>query len=1079
MRSRRSGASKANLKVVMSYADIVKFGVSKPQADVPIKKLKTTVTVKKSVVKKPKTPAKKIKEHFSTGHAASPATIVVGKAHKTMTQVVGGAPKLVHNIALLRKNMDMNEDLTGIAEIFRTPANVREKRIRTSGKDCPETPQTAAALIEVSVMDTPEETGEMAVSPLSVVGTAKQERFNREAVSRLLQEDQDSSLIGVDALTVPLISAENAEEQISVKGTRTPKQKLEPLTCLTGVKRLMKTPKQKAQQVEDLRGLKRLLKTPKEPKVSQEASLVGVKEMLKTPKPPKGQPVEDMVGVQRMMKTPKRGGAAVEDFVGLQELMEEPADYAFAKVGIQNDLEISEEKVSISKCEKMLSDACDANMASKDELKLEENQSETPKKPVRGRRQKQVDNGSAADTKESASVGSQGDAEMNNTVDTDQTLSGVKPKRGKQARQITAAVRTPRRKITEIKEKVVSPTVVAPVKSTRGKRAKNMEESDKGTTDEKPCEDVGSVVLCDEVKSIQAEIMETAVVHAPAKGRRRMKIEGTPQKPPTPAPVRITGRGRKAKETNGGHVSDDSIKVECIETPPEPKTIDVPEKLSSPEPIMKPRRGRKPKQPHEDHITAVENAERDVSEPDKPDVENVVPKSDIGKSLQETEEQAPVVKSGRGRKAKAVVEKEPLEAPPKRSRRGAVDLPAQTVASPIPALKSGRGRGRKAQNLDSIEEVIPIKADALSAECPTEPPKKTRGTRKTAKVSNAVSPLESISAPVHTEGGDALPETSGSNDLVKNVQGKTSRRGRIANGKARVSEADVKAEIKTSDVKESVKKASSSKSVNWSSDLAMSHTMDVGEVPSAEGGSQQSKPNKEESASGFSEAAGNKGTETEVTSEQQTKSRRGRPGKKSTVQPTESLLVTEHDDPEPSARKAASSRRGKMQATQPVSDPTKDDAPVAKRGLKRKATSKDVEKETAVDEPVNESLNIESLPKRARGRAAKVEEVKVEASTPSRARRGTAKKAGKALEVEETKPKQEVETPKPAGRGRRKAAQQAEVEPEPTHEVCSTKGKGKKETSKEKGIAVRGKPKTQTKVESTTESRPVRRTRRN
>jgi hypothetical protein len=60
------------------------------------------------------TPVRKLIGHISTGHANSPVTIVVGKAHRLKAiQPSGAAPKLVHNIAVLKKNMNMDEDLSG------------------------------------------------------------------------------------------------------------------------------------------------------------------------------------------------------------------------------------------------------------------------------------------------------------------------------------------------------------------------------------------------------------------------------------------------------------------------------------------------------------------------------------------------------------------------------------------------------------------------------------------------------------------------------------------------------------------------------------------------------------------------------------------------------------------------------------------------------------------------------------------------------------------------------------------------------------------------------------------------------
>jgi len=49
----------------------------------------------------------------STGHADSPVTIVVGRAHKRAANPIGAAPRVVTNTAVLTKNMKIDEDLTG------------------------------------------------------------------------------------------------------------------------------------------------------------------------------------------------------------------------------------------------------------------------------------------------------------------------------------------------------------------------------------------------------------------------------------------------------------------------------------------------------------------------------------------------------------------------------------------------------------------------------------------------------------------------------------------------------------------------------------------------------------------------------------------------------------------------------------------------------------------------------------------------------------------------------------------------------------------------------------------------------
>ncbi|XP_041734234.1 titin isoform X2 [Coregonus clupeaformis] len=306
---RRSGVSRASMKVVNSWADIVKFGQTKAQAVIPTKRTSTRVTKTKTVVPKPKTPTRKLIGHVSTGHADSPVTIVVGKAHRLKAiQPSGAAPKLVHNIALLRNNMRMDEDLSGVADMFKTPA--RQSKSVVNVQSALKTPQRSqsTSMIDSSLMNTPEETSEMVVSPL-FVSTAQRGAYNSDAVTRLLRDDQESSFITANATeeadshtaqneipALEMSSEESKEEQQpeSEKMILTPKQKKpEQPECLTGVKRIMKTPRQKVQPIEDLRG--KLMTTPRGPKAAQEVSLDGMKELLMTPKQI-AEPVEEISG---------------------------------------------------------------------------------------------------------------------------------------------------------------------------------------------------------------------------------------------------------------------------------------------------------------------------------------------------------------------------------------------------------------------------------------------------------------------------------------------------------------------------------------------------------------------------------------------------------------------------------------------------------------------------------------------------------------------------------------------------------------------------------------------------------------
>ncbi|XP_063748705.1 proliferation marker protein Ki-67 isoform X1 [Eleginops maclovinus] len=282
---RRSGISRASMKIKNSWADIVRFGPTKPQVVAAAKKTVTKKTTK-TAVPQPQTPAKTLMGHVSTGHADSPITIVVGRAQQRVVPS-GAAPRLVPNIAILKKNMKMDEDLTGISEMLKTPAVERKKKSVINENNVPKTPLGAlgTSVVEPSVLNTPEETGEMMVSPLTVSSSVKDRRYNSEAVQRLLNdEEEEASLVSeVPASENP--SDDSSEQQstdLKTTAATTPKQKPEVRECLTGVKRIMKTPKQKCEPIEDLRG--KILKTPKQKREQQKECLTGVKRMMATPK---------------------------------------------------------------------------------------------------------------------------------------------------------------------------------------------------------------------------------------------------------------------------------------------------------------------------------------------------------------------------------------------------------------------------------------------------------------------------------------------------------------------------------------------------------------------------------------------------------------------------------------------------------------------------------------------------------------------------------------------------------------------------------------------------------------------------
>ncbi|XP_041426255.1 marker of proliferation Ki-67 S homeolog isoform X9 [Xenopus laevis] len=320
---RRSGATEANLLVAKSWADVVRIGVPKNHKKSEKQAHKAVPTKRKQ---KPKTPARRFIDRSGTGHADSPATILVGRAHTRTVNPTGYVPKIVQNQAIKIIN-DQNESFTGMSELFNTPAQVKPRKSGRSGGLQVNTPQ--ALIVDVSLMQTPEELGEMVVSPINgSPSTTRKKQYSRDAVSRLLRSPvSPASPKGIEKISETSKDSELIEKETatlngnhSVKGGAKPEKKKRETMGLTGVKRIMRTPKQKGKQVIDPVALKKMLRTPK-----QTQDMVGIKCILKTPKQ-KGMPVEDMAGIKRIMRTPKVKGNPVEDMTGIKHIMKTPKE---------------------------------------------------------------------------------------------------------------------------------------------------------------------------------------------------------------------------------------------------------------------------------------------------------------------------------------------------------------------------------------------------------------------------------------------------------------------------------------------------------------------------------------------------------------------------------------------------------------------------------------------------------------------------------------------------------------------------------------------------------------------------------
>ncbi|XP_048406988.2 proliferation marker protein Ki-67 isoform X2 [Stegostoma tigrinum] len=324
---RRTGASAANLLMKKSWAQIVKEGVAKPQLQCARKKSAAVQKRTKNTVPLKETPVRSVKGHFSTGHAASPATIVIGKSQATTFKPTGHVPWAIRTVSLRCKDYKMDESFSGMAEMFSTPTNVNTQPV-LSTSDIDNNSDTALAnpithkSFEDSIIKTPEETGVMVVSPLTTPGPSSGKYNN--SVSRLLRCRVDFSS-GLNDLckNIPKIKGKPVEDMVGVKRImKTPETRSQPVEDMLDVKRILRTPRVKGKPVKDMVGIKRIMKSPKV-KSKPVEDMVGIKRIMKSPKV-KSKPVEDMAGIKRIMRTPRVKGKPVEDMVGIKRIMKSP-----------------------------------------------------------------------------------------------------------------------------------------------------------------------------------------------------------------------------------------------------------------------------------------------------------------------------------------------------------------------------------------------------------------------------------------------------------------------------------------------------------------------------------------------------------------------------------------------------------------------------------------------------------------------------------------------------------------------------------------------------------------------------------
>ncbi|XP_058908214.1 proliferation marker protein Ki-67 [Kogia breviceps] len=131
---RRSGASEANLVVAKSWADVVKLGTKQTQTKAVKRGPPRPLSKRQRRTNTPKKLTGIVHNQFSTGHANSPCTIIIGKAH--VEKVNGPArPYRMLNNFMVNKPVDFSEDLSGLPEMFKTPVKEKPQRMNL----CPST----------------------------------------------------------------------------------------------------------------------------------------------------------------------------------------------------------------------------------------------------------------------------------------------------------------------------------------------------------------------------------------------------------------------------------------------------------------------------------------------------------------------------------------------------------------------------------------------------------------------------------------------------------------------------------------------------------------------------------------------------------------------------------------------------------------------------------------------------------------------------------------------------------------------------------------------------------------------------
>ncbi|XP_006867538.1 PREDICTED: antigen KI-67 [Chrysochloris asiatica] len=114
-----------------SWADVVKLGTKKQEVKSVQQGPHKPKSKKRKRNRTPQKPLEHVENPFSTGHATSPCTIIIGRAHVDKVSLPAPRYRILNNFISYRKQM-YTEDFSGLTEMFQTPGKEKAKRTSMS-----------------------------------------------------------------------------------------------------------------------------------------------------------------------------------------------------------------------------------------------------------------------------------------------------------------------------------------------------------------------------------------------------------------------------------------------------------------------------------------------------------------------------------------------------------------------------------------------------------------------------------------------------------------------------------------------------------------------------------------------------------------------------------------------------------------------------------------------------------------------------------------------------------------------------------------------------------------------------------